>query len=128
MKITLRSIPHSQQTYPTAGDYFEHPDGTLEIVVSETGNEDYNLLVALHELVEARLMQKRGIPLRDSDKFDIAYEQQRALGKHSESDEPGNDPQCPYRREHFTADVVERIMAHGLGVDWKLYGDAINAL
>jgi hypothetical protein len=128
MKIILRSIPHSGQTYPTAGNYFERPDGTLEIVVSDTGNEDYNVLIALHELVEARLMQKRGIPLRDSDTFDIEFEKQRELGAHSQTDEPGNDPRCPYRREHFTADVVERIVAHELGVDWKLYGDAVNAL
>ena len=125
MNITLKSIPHDQQRYETVGDWIIDDNGDITILVSDMGNEDYNFLVALHELVEVKLCIARGIRQEDVDAFDIAFEERRKEGN---EDEPGDDPEAPYRREHFFATNVERLMADQLGVDWKAYGDAVYAL
>lgn len=125
MNITLKSIPHDQQRYETAGDWKINPDGSIEINVSDMGNEDYNFLVALHELVEVWLCQKRGIKDEDVTKFDIAFEESR--GK-NDNGEPGDEPDAPYQNEHLIATGVEKIVAASIGVKWKEYDDAVNAL
>lgn len=125
MNIMLKSIPHSEQRYETVGDWIVGDDGSITILVSDMGNEDYNFLVALHELCEVKLCLKRGVDPAAVDAFDIAFEAKREEGN---EDEPGDDPEAPYRREHFFATNVERLMADQLGVDWKTYGDAVYAL
>ena len=128
MRIIIETIPHSQQKYETAADYERLQNGDLHIVVSDTGDELYNSLIGLHELVEVMAMERRGIPLIASTEFDIPYEKARKEGRHSETDEPGDDKDCPYRKEHRLASIVEEIVAHDLGVDWQDYGQAANKL
>ena len=128
MKIIIQTIPHHFQKYPTAGDYSRCPNGDLEIVVSDTGDPLYNALIGLHELVEVLGMEKRGIPLQASTDFDLDYEKEREEGKHQAADEPGDDPRCPYRKEHRLASIIEELVAHDLGVDWDDYGAKVDAL
>jgi hypothetical protein len=126
MNITLKSIPHSSQRYSTVGDWLvDDVTGDITILVSDMGNEDYNLLVALHELIEVKLCQKRGITQQAVDDFDKAFEAKRKEGN---EDEPGDDESAPYRREHFCATNIERIMSAELGVVWDQYDKAVNAL
>lgn len=88
-------------------------------------NDDYAFLVALHELIEMKLCQHRKIAEADVSAFDIAFENKRVGGN---TDEPGDDSESPYRKEHLLATGIEKIMASLLDVDWKKYDETVNEL
>jgi len=143
MKITIETIPHDKQRYPTVGDWFftkdvERPHETemgpgslwiptenLTIRVSDMGDWRYNALVGLHELVEVLKCKHDGVSQESVDQFDIEFEKNRAKGDDSE---PGDSPDAPYKKQHCLATGIERIMAAELGVDWKAYDDAVMSL
>src|SRR5690348_18295820 len=137
MKIQIETIPHATHRYPTVGDWYWRTsnvfDGvekigettTLHIKVSEELPEKEALLVALHELIEVTLCKDRGITEKQVDEFDMEFEKNRPEGDESE---PGDHPEAPYRKEHFFATNVERLMASELGVDWVEYENHINGL
>jgi hypothetical protein len=124
MIIHIETIPHKNQRYPTAGDWHEN-NGILHIKVSEELSDKEAVLVALHELIEVTLCKDRGISGESVDAFDMEYEKNRPDGDESE---PGDDPAAPYRKEHFFATNVERLMASELGVDWQTYEEHVQAL
>lgn len=121
LRIEIKTIPHKKQRYETCGDYWENEKGDIHIRVSEMRNPRYEFLVALHEMVEQFLTRERGIKEADITEFDINFEKQREMGIHKAEDEPGDDVEAPYRREHFVATNIERILANELGIDWKSY-------
>ena len=82
-------------------------------------------LVAVHELVEVLLCEDRGITQIAVDKFDVEFEDERKPGN---TDEAGDDPKAPYRKEHFFATNIERLLGAELGVDWTMYDKAVNDL
>jgi len=122
--IELSSIPHHEHRYETAGDWFTK-DNVVQVRVSEIGNWKYEMLVAVHELVEAMLCWHDGVPEEMVDQFDTDFEKNRPQGDHSE---PGDDPRAPYRKQHFIATNIERQLAVELGVDWQEYERAIEVL
>lgn len=124
-KILIEVIPHKHHRYDTCGDYIFEDNGNIRIWVSDTGNDDYSFLVAVHELVEAYLTRKRGISEESITKFDKEFERRREVGN---VDEPGDDFNAPYRKEHFLATNIERQLALELGIDWKAYDKTINEL
>lgn len=124
MKIHIETIPHATHRYPTVGDWFDK-DGVLHIKVSEELPSKEAFLVALHELVEVALCKDRSITEAAVDAFDIKYEKNRPEGDNSE---PGDHPDAPYRKEHFFATNVERLVAAELGVDWAEYENHIGSL
>lgn len=132
LHIYIDTIPHSEQRYETVGDYWRpagnHPGfiPRLEVRVSEMGNEDYEFLVAIHELVEEHLTRKHGISEDTITAFDIQYEQNRA--EDDTNSEPGDSPDAPYHQEHLLATSVERIVASMLGVNWDTYDAVVNSL
>ena len=89
-KIQIEIIPHSQQRYPTVGDYWEE-NGVWHLRISEMADWRYKLLVAIHELAEMALAIHRNILEKDISDFDVIFETERAKGLHGVSDEPGND-------------------------------------
>lgn len=117
LNIEIKTLPHSEQRYSTTGDYFMDGD-KLCFRVSEIGDEKYELLVAVHELIERILCQNRGIRDLQIDEFDMS----------SGADEPGDDPNAPYHREHVFATCIERLLAHELGVEWDDYERAMAKL
>lgn len=120
MRISIVTIPHEHQRYPTVGDWFSRwPDYVLQVRVSETGDSRYNALVAVHELIEALLCEARGISEESVTAFDVA---------HPEMDDPGGDPAAPYHREHTFATQIEMLLAEELGVDWDEYEAALITL
>jgi hypothetical protein len=125
MRIEIKTIPHDQHRYESVGDWEIKPNGKIKIEVSEMGNDDYALLVGIHELIESWLCRKRKIPEDLVNAFDIAYESKRSEGDVSE---PGDAPDAPYRREHQFATKIERQLAEELGVKWDEYDEAINSL
>ena len=130
LHIYIDTIPHSEQRYPTVGDYW-YPEvkgistPRMEVRISSLNNEDYELLVAIHELVEAHLCRKAGISEEAITAFDKTFEANRPEGN---TDEPGNDPTAPYHKEHIFATDIERHLAAILGIDWETYDAAVNAL
>lgn len=124
-KLIIETKPHEEQRYETCGDWFTDQSGDKHIVVSAMGNPDYEMLVAVHELIEQYLCERRGISQDSVDKFDREFEAARQLGN---DDEPGDDPSAPYYKEHRFASSVERIIAAELGVNWKDYDKTVVAL
>ena len=120
MKITIETIPHSEQRYPTAGDWMFDNDH-LVIRVSELGDWRYSMAVGIHEAVEALLCRNDGVDGRDVDAFDFAYQELHHM-------EPGDDPTAPYHRQHCFATAVERMLIAALGVSWAEYEAAVEAL
>ena len=125
MNIVMSTVPHSQQRYPTVGDWVPARGHLRHVRVSEMGNEDYHFLVALHELIEGWLCTRKGITDEAVSAFDEAFEAARQPGN---TDEPGDDPRAPYRDEHQFATIVERLVAHKMGIDWDAYDRTVVEL
>ena len=112
-----------QMRYVTTGDYYK-VKGTWVVAVPVSGNDDYDFLGFIHELIELYLTQRRGIPEPKIKKFDEWFERESAGGHFRQYPSPGHHPKAPYRREHLFASKVERIVAKELGVDFKKYWEA----
>lgn len=120
-EIKIETIPGICQRYPTCGDYREWPSHTL-VSITEQDDEDYEFLITIHELIEWYLTKKRGIREEDITDYDIAWE----ASHETKADEPGNEEDCPYKKEHRFAENIERQIAHELGVDWEHYNKALK--
>jgi hypothetical protein len=123
MKITIETIPHDQQRFPTwAGDWQIDQQGNIAIQVSELGDWRYEALVIHHELTEVLLCKARGITTEMVDAFCATVTERRAAGTVDETD---HDKTSPSHREHLFAENLERMLAFELGVDWDEYGEAM---
>lgn len=125
MRISIRTIPHDTQRYPTVGDWIWDKNGDIIITVSDMKNKKFEFLVAFHELIETMLCKERGIKQEEVDDFDISYEAKRNFGDDSE---PGDSLKAPYYNEHQFATCLERLMALELGVNWKEYDEKVSSL
>lgn len=125
MRILIETIPHSQQRYPTCGDWTFDKRGNLTIRVSKLSTWKREMLVAVHELVEVLLCKSRGISQKSVDAFDKAFEANRPPGNY---DEPGDDRNAPYRKEHFFATNIEALLSAELGVNFQDYEAELNSL
>jgi hypothetical protein len=123
-RIIAQPILHKKQLYPTVGNYVE-AHGLVHFTISELGDEYYEMLVLLHEIVEYMLVKKRGIPLVKIDEFDKQFETNRDPGDESE---PGDAPEAPYRREHRFAENIERLVCAELGIVWDDYNRVVLEL
>lgn len=152
LNILINTIPHDLQRYPTVGDWQYpadsvtvpvpiHPSNSKKekmapttiamaindrVIVSEMCNADYELLVAIHELVEMHLCKKAGVTDAVVTAFDMCFEHDRAHGL--EDGEPGDDPTAPYHDQHLAATTVEKCLAAVLGVEWDAYAKTVDAL
>ncbi len=117
-KITIETIPDTQQRYNTVGDYFHNENGDQIFRISDMGNWKYEFLIALHELIESGLCKDRGITEQMIDEFDFSFEKQRIKG---DDREPGDETNAPYYKEHQFATKIERMIADELGVNWEEY-------
>ena len=124
MNIYIKIIPHAEQRYDTVGDWYYVGDD-LHIRVSKMSDWRFEQLVVQHEYNEAILCEHDGITQKQVDDFDMEFEKTRTPGDESE---PGDNPQAPYRRQHFFATNTERQLADRLGVDWKDYEAELASL
>jgi hypothetical protein len=127
VKIIIDIVDHKEQRYETVGDWQLMPDGIL-ITVSKLGNIYKEVCIAIHELVEAVLCMHRGISQWDVDKFDKSFEEMRVKGSLHYTGEPGDAVDAPYKKEHFFATTLERLLVAELGIDWTEYERQINSL
>lgn len=125
LNIKINTIDHKKQRYETVGDWHYISGDNLNIHVSNMGDWRKEALVAIHEQVEALLCRNMGIKQDLVDDFDIEFEKHRKEGN---TDEPGDDPKAPYKRQHFIATTIERILCAEFGLDWNEYEKVINSL
>jgi hypothetical protein len=118
LTASIETIPHSSQRYDTAGDW-SLQDGNIVVKVSQLSRRDYELLVALHELVEAYLCQRDGISQKAVDAWDT--------GPGKDEDEPGDDPKSLYFHQHRVASKIERFVAKQIGVSWAAYNRELES-
>jgi hypothetical protein len=102
------------------GTYYYLPSGKLLVRAYMKDEKSFNeaWLIAIHELVEQRLTEQRGISEPVIDAFDKMIDKQGG-----QADEAGNEPNSPYKREHRFAENIERQLAYELGIDWFEYYD-----
>ena len=125
--IEIKVIPHDKQRYETVGDWF-YNDSILCIRVSDMGNWKYEMAVALHELIEVLICKSKGITQKACDDFDMKYEDDRAIGKYTSDQEPGDDPHSPYHMEHSLATAVERMFIFSVGESWAAYNAKVSSM
>lgn len=128
MNINIKVIPHFEQRYETPGDYWIDKKDVVQVRISELGNWRYEMLIAVHELVELLICKYQDISIAQIDKFDKEFEEDRKKGMYKVEDEPGDHINAPYRVAHFIATTVERFLASFLGVDWNDYAYACECL
>lgn len=126
IELHVRTIDHDSQRYDTVGDWvYGNQPGEFHVTVSNMGNRDYEFCVAIHELVEAYLLRKRGVTQRQVDEFDNNFEANRPDGN---IEEPGFDITAPYYKEHFFATGLEMLLAEKLNLNWQEYESTVNSL
>ena len=114
--VTIDAVHPDGMRYPTEGDWQLGPDDVLHIAVTSNMPRREQMLLALHELVEALLCEARGITQAQVDAFDFAF---------TGEGEPGDCADAPYRREHRFAALIDHLVAHEMGVvpygrvDWE---------
>lgn len=122
LSLSIRTYPIKAMKYKTIGDWenrlnelFRHR--YIDALVANTGDDDYNFLIGLHELIEAYLCHKHGILEEQVTEFDT---------DHPETDNPGELPDAPYRWEHQFAELIERQVARELLIDWEEYDKRVT--
>jgi hypothetical protein len=121
-KVIIRPIEAENHRYATVGDWlYDAESDTLEVRVSRMADYRSEMAVAIHEFFEAVECLNKDISETDVTAFDLKYEDERADGKHSDTDEPGDDPRAPYRTQHIGATWVEREVCGQSGLDWAIH-------
>jgi hypothetical protein len=118
-EIDFKVIPQKEQRYDTTGDWW-WTKNTLHVRCSALGNRDWEFLIFRHEVDEAYLCKKRGISEKSVMMFDLQFDKDKRKGQ------PGDALDAPYRKEHFFATNIERLMAAELKVDWAKYDGPDN--
>lgn len=128
MKIEIRVIPHGKQRYSTCGDYWIDKKGVWQIRVSKMNDPRSEQAVAIHELSEMSGVIQANIPMPDIDAFDLMFEEERGRGLHGLNDEPGDDPRCPYHKQHVVATAIEVLQCDLLNLPWSEHEANVNKL
>ncbi|OGI22501.1 MAG: hypothetical protein A2808_03305 [Candidatus Moranbacteria bacterium RIFCSPHIGHO2_01_FULL_55_24] len=125
LNLKIQTVPDDQQRYNTVGDYYLNDKGERIFVISDMRDWRYEILTAVHELVESALCKHRGVTDEQIDAFDLEFSEKRATGDVSE---PGDSPEAPYYREHQFSNKIEKMLADELKVDWEQYGKTVDTL
>lgn len=112
-QIQIEIVPLKEQRYETLGDYF-FKKGVLHFKITDTGNPLYNKMILIHELVEQTLTEAKGIKESQILRHDLEFEKLIKDGLVDSDAEPGEHRNSPYRQEHLTAELVERLILTNL--------------
>ena len=122
-EIFIKIIPHNQQRYNTAGDYFLEK-GVWQFRISEMKSIFYEVFVLFHELWEwFRVCIIKGIKEEDIAKFDIAWQGEKHIFS-----EAGNDPKAPYHKEHLESTALEKFLVRKAKMKWSVYNKSFDKL
>lgn len=118
----------------------------LVIRVSQLSSTAREYLIAVHELIEVILCEHAGVTQETVDAFDMEFEKRRqeridqAARKVIEPgvtsgeealiaiEEPGDDENAPYRKQHCFATGIERLLAAEMDVAWHSYEAELESL
>lgn len=120
MRVEINVIPHSNQRYETIGDW-QFKGDELQINVSDLGNIRYNVLVAIHEMIEAFECKFNGVTTEQVDAYDFSHPNAGNANLDSNLD-------APYYEYHNDATAVEWLLSRLFGIDWKDYCKKIDKL
>lgn len=109
--LSVDFVAPEKMRYPTFDDYVEDGD-VLRVTIADTGNPQSNAAVLVHALVEYFVAARSGVTVEEIDNWDMT---------HTESEEPGEIWECPYRQAHHTAMNAERQFLRALGVPWAAH-------
>jgi len=117
MNIHILTIPETEQRKEVNGaDWFFDSKGDLQVRVSPLSDWRREVLLGIHEAVEAIMCKHNGVTQQQVDAFDMEYDK-----THSFDLNAGDDPAAPYVREHCFATAIERILCAELDVNWLSY-------
>jgi len=117
MNICIKVIPESEQRKEVNGcDWFWDEEGNLQVRISPMSDWRYEVLLGIHEAVEAIMCKHNGVSQQSVDVFDQEYDKTHTFDLNA-----GDDPAAPYKKEHTFATAIERVLAGVLNVDWLAY-------
>jgi hypothetical protein len=112
-RIIIEAVPPDQMRLDAykeegCGDWYFDAVGDLHIRVAgaDALDQDDVFLIALHELIEAKLCLRDGVTQGAVDAFDSAF---------TGDGEPGDNPVAPYRKQHRVAMLIEHQLALMMG-------------
>lgn len=120
----IKSVKLTDQRYETLGDYYLK-DGKRIFSITKTGNDLFDDLIFIHEFIEEVLTRNKGINEEQILKYDLEFEDKIRCGEVDENDEPGEQIDSPYRQEHMIAEIVERLIANHLNINFKEYDNKL---
>lgn len=117
MNIHIKVIPESEQRAEVNGaDWFFDSAGDLQVRVSPMSDWRREVLLGVHEAVEAIMCKNNGVTQAAVDRFDQEYDKTHTFDVNA-----GDDPDSPYVHEHCLATAIERILCAELEVNWESY-------
>ena len=129
MELQQVTRPFNRMRYRTVGDFVYTPGiERINFIIAEMRNPDFEMLIFIHELVEAYLCWRRGLREEFITEFDKMFEEERKLGEHGKNDEPGDDPRSPYHREHKIASKFEKMLCKVMSIKWGRYSKAVDRI
>lgn len=121
----MASRPEFMIRAKQSGDWW-YRDGEISVAVLQNCYPpESELAIMIHELVEAFLCQRDGVPDNVVVAFDEMFEAEREQGQHKHDAEPGDAPESPYRYQHQMATHVEKAVCLALGLRWEEHEKAI---
>ncbi len=120
LSIHILSVDAACMKYNTIGDYFGTENARV-VLVADMQDWKKELLVAIHEIVEQSLCFDRGIDEKNITKFDKKFEEGNTT-----NDEPGDQPDAPYYKEHQFATKIEKMLCEELGMTWEEYDNVVT--
>lgn len=117
--IIIKTEP-AQMRYDSLTDWYFQGDHLI-VKHIDLGDSIMNHLLVTHEIQEAMMCKFMGITSKQVDDFDTAYEKERHPT--DTTSEPGDDPSAPYHKAHCAAEMIERVLALALHVQWGIYMD-----
>lgn len=90
--------PHNMR-YDTTDDYV-WKDGKLFVSIVDRENKLDRMAILIHALVEFAVAEDAGVIVQQIDDWDFS---------HLSSEEPGEEPGCPYGKAHGIAVAVESV-------------------
>lgn len=121
--IKVKIVDLSKQIYPTLGDYYKYGN-KVQFKITDVKNPDFHDLIFLHEYIEYILTNKRGISIKQITAYDLDWEK-RYENMLNTADEPGDELDAPYHKEHEFAKKIEKLVCEELGYTWEEYDNYV---
>jgi hypothetical protein len=117
MDVMIKIVPrHEMRPNVDGADWYFDEQGNLQVRINPLSDWRMEMLLGVHEAVEAVMCKHNGVTVASVDAFDIEYDK-----THSTDLNAGDDPAAPYSHEHCLATAIERILCAELDVNWFEY-------